>query len=196
MLSKKFKNELLVPTLKEPSKVADHTEFVKIYSFFNSRDLMIRSARLIYRGSEYDFSPKSFYNCCNGVTNCMVIVKTANNKLVGGFSPLPLVYHDEEQLTEKGLYADDKTKRSFIFNISGLKSYSLKDFRKALKYKKDAPGPAFGEDLDIGETVTSNIGHSYECEAGISIDSLEAKVHLLETQKAEIKDWEVWQIST
>ena len=60
---------------------------------------MIRSAKLVYRGSEYDFSPKSFYNRCNGVNNCVAIVKTSNNKVVGGFSPLPLVYHDEDQLT-------------------------------------------------------------------------------------------------
>jgi len=60
---------------------------------------MIRSAKLIYRGSEYDFSSKSFYNRCNGISNCMAIVKTKNGKLIGGFSPLPLVYHDEEQLT-------------------------------------------------------------------------------------------------
>lgn len=117
----------------------------------------------------------------------MAIVKTNNNKLVGGFSPLPLVYHDEDQLTEKGLFVEDKTKRSFIFNISHLKSYSLKDSRKALLYKKDWVGPSFGQDLDIGQVVTSSVGHSYECEPNISIDSLEAKVTFLETQKAEIK---------
>lgn len=124
---------------------------------------MIRSAKLIYRGSEYDFSPKSFYNRCNGVTNCMAIVKTTNNILVGGFSPQPLVYHDEDQLTEKGVFAEDKTKRSFVFNITHLKSYNLKDSRKALLYKKDWPGPSFGDDLDFGKVVTSSVGHSYEC---------------------------------
>ena len=133
---------------------------------------MIRSAKLIYRGSEYDFSAKSYYNRCNGVTNCMAIAKTSNNKLVGGFSPLPLVYHDEDQLSEKGLYVQDKSRRSFIFNISQLRSYSLKNSRKALLYKKDWPGPSFGEDLDFGEKVTSNLGHSYECDSNISIDSL------------------------
>ena len=111
---------------------------------------MIRSAKLIYRGSEYDFSPKSFYNRCNGIINCMAIIKTSNSKLIGGFSPLPLVYHDEEQIPEKGLYVEDKTKRSFIFNISNLRSYNLKNSRKALKYIKDCAGPSFGEDLEIG----------------------------------------------
>ena len=80
----------------------------------------------------------------------MAIVKTSNNKLVGGFSPLPLVHHDDEQLTEKGLYVEDKTKRSFIFNISHLRSYNIKNSRRAVNYKLDAIGPSFGEDLEIG----------------------------------------------
>jgi len=95
LLSKKFKNELLVPHLPEPSKIGNHQDFIKVYSFFNSRNLQIRSAKLIYRGSEYEFSPKSFYNCCNGVANCMALIRTANSKLLGGFCPLPLVHHDE-----------------------------------------------------------------------------------------------------
>lgn len=102
----------------------------------------------------------------------MAIVKTTNNKLVGGFSPQPFVYHDEDLLDEKGIYAADKTKKAFIFNITALKSFSLKDFDKALWYKKDQAGPSFGVDLEIGEDVTSNIGHSYECDSNIVIDSL------------------------
>jgi hypothetical protein len=34
----------------------------------------------------------------------MAIVKTKNNKLVGGFTPLPLVHHDEDNLQEEGVY--------------------------------------------------------------------------------------------
>jgi hypothetical protein len=77
----------------------------------------------------------------------MAIIRTSNNKLVGGFSPLPLVHHDEEEIEEKELYAEDKSKRSFIFNISQLKSYNLKNWKKAVLYKKNASGPSFGEDL-------------------------------------------------
>ena len=70
-----------------------------------------------------------------------------------------------------------------------MKSYSLKNSKKALLYKKDCAGPSFGEDLQIGEAVTSNMGHSYESDPSISIDSLEAKVHLLEAQKVGMKDF-------
>lgn len=77
----------------------------------------------------------------------MAIVKTTNGKLIGGFSPLPLVYHDEEELPENGLNAVDKTRKSFIFNITNLKSFSVKDSQKALIYRKGQQGPSFGPDL-------------------------------------------------
>jgi hypothetical protein len=51
MLSKKLESQLLSPNLSEVSKVASHEEFVKIYSFFNSRNMLIRLGKLIYRGS-------------------------------------------------------------------------------------------------------------------------------------------------
>lgn len=86
---------MLIPKLEENSKVADHEQFIKIYSLFNSRNMLIRSAKLIYRGSENEFNPSSFYNRCNGLHNCMAIVKTVNNKVVGGFTPLSLVHHDQ-----------------------------------------------------------------------------------------------------
>jgi hypothetical protein len=70
------------------------------------------------------------------------------------------------------LFAEDKSKRSFIFNITGLKSYSLKDSSKAIKYVKNSSGPSFGEDFVIGNGVTSSMGHSYECDKAIAVDSL------------------------
>lgn len=47
----------------------------------------------------------------------------------------------------------------------------------------------------MGEFVTSSLGHSYEGVDGISVDSIEASVYLLETNKAEVKELEIWQLS-
>jgi hypothetical protein len=47
-------------------------------------------------------------------------------------------------------YETDTTKKSFIFSLTNLKSYSLKDSSRAIQYKKDWPGPCFGVDLDMG----------------------------------------------
>lgn len=140
-MSKKLEGQLLSPTLTEESKVAYPEDFVKLYSLFNSRNMMIRSAKLIYRASE-NGSATSFYNRCNGVPNCVALVKTSNNKLVGGFTPLPLVHHDSDQLEEE-LCGNDQTKTSFIFSLSSLKSFSLRDCSKAIIYRKGSCGPQF-----------------------------------------------------
>lgn len=61
--------------------------------------MLIRSAKLIYSAKDNDFSSDSFYNNCIGVHNCLVIAKTKNNKIIGGFCPNPLVYHDRDEMT-------------------------------------------------------------------------------------------------
>lgn len=127
--------------------------------------------------------------------NCLTILKTTNNKLVGGFTPLPLVYHDEDELDENDRFEGDRSKKSFIFSISNLRSFSVKDSSKAIRYRKNVCGPSFGVDLDVGKIVTSSLGHSYEGLEGGSVDSLESKVYLLEAEKSELKEMEIWQLS-
>ena len=47
---------MLIPKLSEPSKVADNDQFIKIYSLFNSRKMLIRSAKFVYNAKDNDFS--------------------------------------------------------------------------------------------------------------------------------------------
>lgn len=117
-----------------------------------------------------------------------MVVKALNGKVYGGYSPAPLVYHDREEIEGETWQRDD-TKRSFIFSISNLKSYSLKDSQRALVYKADAEGPCFGVDLQVGKVMTSSIGNSYESPEGIQVDSLESKVYLLEGEKVELDNF-------
>lgn len=70
-----------------------------------------------------------------------------------------------------------------------MKSFSIKDSQKVLIYKKDAEGPSFGVDLELGKIVTSSIGSSYESPEGIKVDSLESKVYLLEGEKMEVDNF-------
>lgn len=92
MLSKKMQAQLLTPKLQEQSKVCSQEDMCKVYGLFNSKNLLIRNAKLVYRASENDFSSKDFFNSCNGLSNCMAIVKLENGKKVGGFSSLPFVH--------------------------------------------------------------------------------------------------------
>lgn len=72
--------------------------------------------------------------------------------------------------------------------MTNLRSYSIKDNEKALIYRKDGVGPSFGVDLVFDKLVTSAMGNSYEGPDGVIVDSIEAKVFLLETDKAELEE--------
>ena len=106
------------------------------------------------------------------------------------------MHHDLDSLSsEKVNYEQDPTKRSFIFTLNHIRSYSIKDSDKALIYRKESVGPSFGTDLVFDKMVTSSMGNSYEGPEGVAVDSIEAKVYLLETDKAELEEMEVWQMS-
>ena len=82
--------------------------------------------------------------------------------MIGGFTPVPLVHHDQDSLNKEMQHFEaDKSNRSFIFNLNNTRSYSLKDNSKAVLYRKDCIGPAFGIDLIIDKQVTSSMGNSY-----------------------------------
>ena len=89
-------------------------------------------------------------------------MRTEDNKVLGGFTPVPLVYDDEEEMVEgEEYYRKDVSKKSFIFSINNLRSYSLKYSERAVKYNQNSVGPSFGVDLNFGKQLTSNLGNSY-----------------------------------
>ena len=71
----------------------------------------------------------------------------------------------------------------------------MKDGDRALRYLPGKAGPSFGKDLEIDTVVTSSMGHSYESDMKVGIDSMEAKLILLESVKVEVKELEIWQLS-
>ena len=87
---------MMIPHLSETSICASNDQFIKIYSLFNSRNMLIRSGKLIYRASENNFEPSSFENRCAGILNCLAVIKTVDNKIYGGFSPIALCNYPSE----------------------------------------------------------------------------------------------------
>ena len=93
-------------------------------------------------------------------------------------------------------YVEDRSKRSFVFSLTNLASYDLKNSYKAIGYKKNVIGPIFGQDLDLSKgEAESNLGNSYQCPEGVSVDSMQAKVYLLGAGKVKIEEMEIWKLS-
>ena len=113
--------------------------------------------------------------------NCLVLASLNNDRIVGGFSPISLVHHEEDELNgEDIVFENDPTGRSFIFSLTNFQSFELRNPSKAIGYRKGSKGPIFGVDLDLSkEEAESSIGYSYKCLEGIPCDSLQAKLFLL-----------------
>lgn len=91
MPAKKIQIQLLTPNLPEPSRVCQHEDMRKVYGLFNSKNMLIRYAKLIHRASISKFSHKEFFNSCNNLPNCMALARLENGRKVGGFSSIPMV---------------------------------------------------------------------------------------------------------
>lgn len=123
--------------------------------------------------------------------NCLALVKLENGRKIGGFSSIPMVHPlEDDQMKEDILvYEEDKTKRSFIFSLTNIASFELKNSMKAIAFKKNACGPIFGADLNLSsKRAESNLGNSYQPAQGVPVDSLEAKVYLLGAGQAPIQE--------
>ncbi|KAL0229375.1 hypothetical protein GEMRC1_013993 [Eukaryota sp. GEM-RC1] len=47
----------------------------------------VQSARLLFRASRDGFTAKAFHQRCDGHANALVLLKTTNNNIAGGFQP-------------------------------------------------------------------------------------------------------------
>lgn len=101
---------------------------------------------------------------------------------------MPLIVDKPQEVVE------DTNKVGFLFNLSNIKSYSLRDVA-ALEYNKESVGPYFGPDLRIDLEVTSKLGEFYQLPEGVKPDSMEAKVALLQAERSKLVELEIWQLA-
>ncbi|RHZ58574.1 hypothetical protein Glove_372g33 [Diversispora epigaea] len=100
--------------------------------------------KLILRGSEYGFAPRTFWNICHGHDNTIVISKVkGTGEIIGGFN---------SSAWDKTKVGDFKANNSFIFsfkdgNIKNPILSRIKDINNALHFhsNKDEIGPRFGK---------------------------------------------------
>ncbi|RHZ75088.1 hypothetical protein Glove_217g17 [Diversispora epigaea] len=109
--------------------------------------------QLLLRGIEDGFSPRTFWNICDGHENTIVIAKVnGTNEIIGGYNPLAW---------DKSKRGWMKTSKSFIFsfpdgNIQNSILSRVKNKSHALSYpsEKDKYGPIFGNnEFTMGSDV-------------------------------------------
>lgn len=67
-------------------------EIGALISFFDKKP--IKKLSLLYRASENGFSTPVFYDKCSNIPNTVIIAKTENGKIIGGFTPIPWKRYD------------------------------------------------------------------------------------------------------
>ncbi|RHZ73572.1 hypothetical protein Glove_230g23 [Diversispora epigaea] len=113
--------------------------------------------QLILRGSLDGFSPRTFWDICDGHANTIVVTKVkGTNEIIGGFNPLAWDKTKEDWM---------RTNRSFIFSFKDGSTQNsilsrVKNEKKALWYPfnnsedEDIIGPYFG---NLEFTLRSNV---------------------------------------
>ena len=90
---------------------------------------------LLFKMSINGYSNKDFFNYCRNIGPSLILIKTKENKIFGGFTPLNF----EE---DKGNILD-KSDQTFIFSLNLMKKYDMiNKAKKAINCKNDY-GPLF-----------------------------------------------------
>jgi hypothetical protein len=83
------------------------SEFGIFPSIFN--DLKNMTFELLYRGSRDGFGMAEFHRRCDGRSRTLVLVKTTNNNIFGGYTPL--------EWDSKSGYKKDERMETFLFTL-------------------------------------------------------------------------------
>ena len=115
----------------------------------------IKKYELIFKMSENGTNSKYFHKICNDKGPTLTLVKTTNNKIFGGFTPL--------NWNNEGGCINDKSNQTFIFSLNLKKKYNM---NKQNGYGIDCYpdyGPNFGncdfylkENMKEGATYANN----------------------------------------
>ncbi|CAD8055928.1 unnamed protein product [Paramecium primaurelia] len=122
----------------------------------------ILDSNLIFKGSRDGLNANSFWKCCNQKSNLLMIFKSYNKSIFGGYSPCKWV--GEQYIT----HISDPTYSTFLFSQDKNEIYDQKDgFQNSAICCNIQGGPIFGagHDLYIGNDFVdgySKLGRTFK----------------------------------
>jgi hypothetical protein len=138
-----------------------------IFSMFRRKTF-----RLLYRGSRDGFQASDFHRLCNGHPNTLTLVRSSNDSVFGGYSPVAW--------TSRNNYGHDQDLKSFLFTLRNPHNLPPQMFaltkREYAIYDYGNYGPAFGNNNDlcvytqcnVNNNSYSNLGSAYTNDTGIA----------------------------
>ena len=143
--------------------------------------------KMIFRMTEDGYNSDDFHKCCDGKGPTLVLIKTKNNYIFGGFTPL--------QWDKTSGLNYDLSDQTFIFSLNTMKTFNMIDSvnRRAIHCSNE--GPIFGN-MDFGLLKDMKIGESYannSCNF-LSNQNLELTMEKGQKTKFEIEECEIYEV--
>ena len=132
--------------------------------------------QLIFKMSENGFTAQDFHHYCDNKGPTLILIKTSNNEIIGGFTP----FNWEAKGTRKDIY--DELGLTFLFSLTLNKTFNMIKLYTSPAIQNFAKfGPCFGvDDLYLGPDLRQGTLHAFRfCNY-----FYEGKVELIE-QKGE-----------
>ena len=121
-------NSLIINNNKEYNK--------RLKSWINPMDNI--NAELLYRLTRDGEKVSKFHELCDNKGPTLTIIKTTNNKIFGGFTPL------NWESSGNGENKYDKSNQTFLFSLDLIKKFDMINAEKAAIYCNKNNGPYFG----------------------------------------------------
>ena len=126
----------------------DKYEF--IFKEFEKRNQKIRSSKLIYRATRDGDTIDNFFSKCNQVQNIILLIKSNNNSIFGGFTKIGFIK------TSVATFKDDE---AFVFSLDKNKIYPIIKGKNAIRCC-DCCCPQFSENtIYLYEKFLTNGGN-------------------------------------
>ena len=151
----KVKIENLEPSFESSSIIKDDNESQKLIVNWIKEKTKKKEIKykLIFKMTEQGSEGKDFHQYCDNKGPNLILIKTTNNKIFGGFTPL--------SWENKAISKFDESNQTFIFSLNLNKKYDMiNNKRKAIQGFSEGYGPNFG-DYDFGLHKNLKEGESY-----------------------------------
>ena len=133
-------------------------------------------------------SYEDFHKYCDNKGPTLTLVKTTNNKIFGGFTPLNWESGND-------LLKVDKNNQTFIFSLDLMKKFDMINNEKAAIYCDKMKGPIFGaSDINIQSNMKKCITYANVYTNFLSNNNLELIGEKGDHETINIDDFEVFKI--
>ena len=130
---------------------------------------------------------KDFHNYCDNRGPTLTIIKTTNNKIFGGFTPL--------NFESYGGIKYDKDDQTFIFSLNLMKKYKMINKEKDAIYCEEKYGPYFGgKDCFFESNMKKGITYANKSTNFIEKNNLELTGGRGEKESFNVEDFEVCEV--